>query len=138
MERARKADEDDEGQAQEDNRKTKSSDFDRRSKVRAHVRHCHMVALSSHHHPSASFNTRVSSCRLTPSVSDFYCRSLLLRQRNSRLYLARPTLSTYNLDAASAAAMGQPSKLDKPSPGGAHSLASTLNSPDPTFVEKLA
>jgi hypothetical protein len=97
-----------------------------------------MVALSSHHHPSASFDTRVSSCHLTPSVFAFYCRSLLLLQRNSCLYLAHLTLSTYNLDAASIAAMGQPSKLDKPSPGGAHSLPSTLNSPDPTFMEKLA
>ncbi|KAJ7864481.1 hypothetical protein B0H14DRAFT_3443530 [Mycena olivaceomarginata] len=83
-------------------------------------------------------SARVSSCRLTPSVSAFYRCSLLLRQQNSRLYLARLTLSTYDLDAASVAAMGQPSELDKPSPGGAPSLASTLNSPDPTFVEKLA
>ncbi|KAJ7368879.1 hypothetical protein DFH08DRAFT_928897 [Mycena albidolilacea] len=118
MERAHKADEDDEGRAQEED---KSSDFDRRSKS-AHtiLRHSHLIVSSD------------AFCLC------FYCRSLLLRQRNSRLYLACLTLSTYDLDAASVAAMGQPSELDKPSPGGAHSLASTLNSPEPTFVEKLA
>jgi hypothetical protein len=68
--------------------------------------------------PPASFDTRliVSSDAFCSSFASCCC-SLLRRQRNSRLQLARLTLSTYNLDSASVAAMRRPSKPDKPTAG---------------------